>query len=84
MPIYDQTYICQINRIISIRKNEHQNALWKEKGALYPVSHEKITSHTIDFHSTLVPVITNIEHKARKIIREARDDKAAQQSEYRR
>ncbi|KAF2892433.1 hypothetical protein ILUMI_13739 [Ignelater luminosus] len=79
----DRSYVGQTNRRTNMRKEEHQNAVQRNEKTSSLAQHAKATSHTINFENTRS--IANIEHKTKRIIREAIEiEKTARQPQYKR
>ncbi|KAF2897603.1 hypothetical protein ILUMI_08572 [Ignelater luminosus] len=60
----NRSYVGQTNTRMNVRKEEHQNAVQKNKKPSSLAQHVKATSHTINFENTRS--ITNIEHKTKR------------------
>ncbi|KAK4873011.1 hypothetical protein RN001_015040 [Aquatica leii] len=65
----DGCYMGQTNRRVNIRREEHRNAVIKQESTSSLAEHVRKTSHEINFDET--KVIANVEHKTKRIIREA-------------
>ncbi|XP_023311228.1 uncharacterized protein LOC111691923 [Anoplophora glabripennis] len=65
----EKSYIGQTNRRVQTRREEHRNAVEKNQATSSLAQHAKNTGHKINFEETRI--IANIEHKTKRIIREA-------------
>ncbi|KAK4887865.1 hypothetical protein RN001_004136 [Aquatica leii] len=65
----DGCYVGQTNRRVNIKREEHRNAVIKQESTSSLAEHVRKTSHEINFDET--KVIANVEHKTKRIIREA-------------
>lgn len=65
----EKVYVGQTNRRISVRLEEHKNAVLKKVTTSALVQHIQETKHEIAFNNT--KILANEEHSRRRIIREA-------------